>query len=302
MDNQLIKISDIIMRHLNKRYPVAFNQIGLTQDNIISILKKKENLLTNKENLTHIINIIDNIVKNKLNGPNTKLNNINTNNLTTDASTTIPYDKFINQQLDVKTEPSFKLNPRDNETIINDINMDTNNFSSYNEKNILDERMNTNYELSNDNHEIYLVIDSKNRDYDKFNTPNNYDIDLSDEALTNIYSIKLIDVILKDISYLNSNNIPYLILKIGGIPNVNHNKNIGFSDYLQNSFILKYYKKQNGFRYYNNLNILKSYKTSFSINKINVAFYLPDGTLLDFNEDNDLNSTVSLLTFKLSFG
>lgn len=312
-EQKLIKISEIIIRHLQQRYPNSYEQVGLTQETIISILEKKKELLSDKQGLSYIINIIDSAIRTKINGPNSILHNTDTSKFSMDTETTIPYDKYINENLDTTSKISFKLNPSDNiskplnNNIANSQFKDGGILQTYQEENIISDRMNSKYFMDNlKRNEIYLHIDSKDRDFDLHKSANSFNIDMSDKALTRVKSITLIDIILIDSSNsdMSSDNLttpPYLILEIEGLPERKNYNSSGSNNNLESAFaILKKYELQNGFKYYSNLNIRRDYANTIAIDKLTINFRLPDGSLFNFgNENDELRRTVSLLSFKI---
>jgi hypothetical protein len=315
-DQKLIKISEIIMRNIQRKYPSAYEQVGLTQESIISVLEKKRNLLDTKEGLSHIINIIDQVVRTKINGPNNILRETDTTKFSMDTESTIPYDKYINQSLDTTSKPSFKLNPSDLARTTSDSpnkpsisNSDFNSggiLQTYQEENILNDRMNSQYLPHENSMTISLHIDSKDRDFETFPMANSFEIDLSDKALSHVRSITLTDIILIDSSQtdMSSDNLeipPYLILDLEGIPQRRGGSNSASNEKLENSFtVLKRYELQNGYKYYSEINEVREYKNTFGIDKLKISFRLPDGSLFNFGEaNNELRRTVSLLNFKL---
>lgn len=316
-EQKLIKISEIIMRNIQSKYPSAYEQVGLTQESIISVLNKKQDLLDTKEGLTHIINIIDQVVRTKINGPNSILHDTDTTKFSMDTESTIPYDKYVNQNLDTTSAPSFKLNPKDNpsSTMSDSVNKPSvaiSNFNNggilqtYQEDNILNERMNTKFLPSNSGMIINLHIDSKDRDFEKFSKANNFEIDLSDKALNRIRSIKLTDIVLIDSSNteLSSDNLttpPYLLLHIDGIPQRRGGSNSASNEHLETAFaVLHRYELQGEYKYYSKLCFERKFKNTFAIDKLHITFRLPDGSIFDFGEaNNELRRTVSLLSFEL---
>jgi hypothetical protein len=316
-EQKLIKISEIIMRNIQRKYPSAYEQVGLTQESIISVLEKKRDLLDTKEGLTHIINIIDQVVRTKINGPNSILHETDTTKFTMDTEATIPYDTYTNQNLDTATAPSFKLNPKDNPSstmsdTVNKPSVASSNFNSggvlqtYQETDILKERMNTQYLPANSGMVINLYIDSKDRDFDKFSSANNFEIDLSDKALGRVRSIKLTDVVLIDSSQtdMSSDNLttpPYLILELEGLPQRRGGSNSASNEHLESAFaVLRKYEQQGEYKYYSDLEFERSFKNTFAIDKLRVIFRLPDGSIFNFGEaNNELRRTVSLLSFNI---
>lgn len=311
-EEKLNRISDIILRHMKNKYPNSFEQTGLNQEHIISILQKKQEILNNKEGLSYIINIIDNVVRTRINGPNNILKNMETSQITQDSQTTIPYSKYVNQNLDTNTQPSFKidntLTTKNNDTLADSNFKDGGIIQTYKEENILDDRMNSKYFDNSNNNHIQLFIDSKDRDFENFENANNYELDLTEKALNRVKSIKLNNVILIDSSKteMSSDNLtlpPYLILEIDGLPNKTSGYNCGSNKYTDKAFaVLNKYELQNGFKYYtiDKETGFREYNNTFSLNKIKIKFRLPDGSLFNFgNANDDLRTTVNFLDFTI---
>lgn len=313
-EEQLNRFSDIIIKHFSQRYPNSFEQTGLSKQSILNILEKKRSLLANKDGLVQIINIIDNVIRMKINGPNNIIKEANTNKISMDTSATIDFDKYATNNLDLSS--NFKLDPTSNDNAT-DANVKRSNVSTvddiksggvlqtYQEENILDDRMNSVY-LPPNSAEVYLYIDSKDRDFEKFKNANGYEIDLTEKAFSRVKYIELEDVILIDSSQtdMSSDNLdmpPYLLLEI---EELSKRKAVaGSNKFIESSFaVLKNYKERSGYKYYK-LNVGKKFNSTIGLERMTINFRLPSGELFNFGEaNNDLRRTVNLLTFKLVLG
>ena len=312
---------------LHKKYSdETIKMLGLTSDNIKYILNSKTHLLKTEIGISKIFNIIDSVVQRKLNGPNTPLTDLNISSYKNDIKTKIPYDNYV------KDNKGSYINIVEED---NDINNDISNIVG-DMGNVLNISQPENNKLNNNdnsiknifldaNNEIYLVIDSKDRNINKYKYANDYIIDLRNKNLNNIYAIELAEVILlnteeKPMSSDNLNKPPYLLLELTNLSNdtnnlitinnndINEDNNekdedsyLGSYKKYNNAFtILSHYEKINNYKYYKKLNVTKKYKNPINIDEIGVRFRLPSGKLFNFGDEaNDSIYTVSLLIFKI---
>lgn len=162
-----------------------------------------------------------------------------------------------------------------------------------------------------------IVIDSKDRDYERFTRPNNYIIDIAptsyntdnerkgyiSRSFQNVVSVELLSCfILNTANENDANTPPYLILEIPELlPNLystNDNLSKGFT-------ILTTFTTQGNYRYFNvsenGFKIIKNYEQRISIPKLTIIFRKPDGSLYDFGNNNNSNTnTVNCLVFKVT--
>jgi hypothetical protein len=170
--------------------------------------------------------------------------------------------------------------------------------------------------------ETYIVIDSKDRDMSRFETPNGYTIDLSPNSFTsnnerkgyikrgfsNVISVELISCLIVDSSSLedasdNSNPPSYIVLEI---PELSRHV-YGTNDTLSNGFdILTTYSSQGQYKYFNlplnggSYTLIHTYEPRITLNKLTINFKLPNGDLYDFGTDNNSNtSTVNNIVLKI---
>mgnify|MGYP001188587498 CR=1 FL=1 len=112
-------------------------------------------------------------------------------------------------------------------------------------------------------HSYYVVIDSKDRDKDKYAKANNFVVDFAakenggtgsiSSGFQNVVSIELIEAIIKNSSGVTgatdeSTNFPYLLLNINELGTQFEGTNTNIMDTLS---IFRDYSSQNGYKYYN---------------------------------------------------
>jgi hypothetical protein len=169
----------------------------------------------------------------------------------------------------------------------------------------------------------YVVIDSKDRDTERFETPNNFTIDLSPDSYTsgnerkgyikrgfhNIVSIELISCIFMDTSgevdSSDATNPPaYVILDM---PELSRSL-YGTNDDISTGFdILTTYTTQGNYKYFDSPvggglhSIVHKYDHRINLNKLTVKFKLPNGDLYDFGAGNNSNTnTVNKIILKIT--
>lgn len=170
--------------------------------------------------------------------------------------------------------------------------------------------------------EHIIVIDSKDRDLNRFNEPNNFVIDFSPASYTsdnerkgyikrgfhNVISVEVLSCCFLDTSSeLDSSDTtnppPYVILEIPELSNNIH----GTNDELSKGFdILTTYSTQGNYKYYNlptnwgPTSFVKQYEPRISINKLTIRYKLPDGSYYNFGDTNNSNIlTVNKLVLKI---
>lgn len=167
----------------------------------------------------------------------------------------------------------------------------------------------------------YLVIDSKDRNYDVHQSPNSYTIGFSppsfnssdvrpgyiDQSFNNVKSIELVKCFFLDTSSQDdasdySAPPPYVLLEIEEFTTQFH----GTNQYLNRSMlILDQFTTQGSYKYYNvlysDVGVVTKFNPRITLDRISVKFRLPNGDLYNFGEENDNNTnTVNLLVFKIT--
>lgn len=318
MDSQIITISEKIDSHFKKIYPTSYDSIGLDSNKIYQLLSRSNKNLNNKSSLDSIIGAIDKTIQKKIHGPNVKkmLDEIK---YTNDNSVNISYNNYLNNfnpsmTMDTPGLEKFQnilkvdgvvANEDKKSEMFKDVADKNGVLTNYQDDNPIRKRSNDIKEYFND-HNVknisYLVIDSKDRNTEKFEFPNDYEVDLANFNINKIKSIELLDVIIlksdKDVQSSDSGTqYPYLLLEIEGL-----NSNIiGTNTTLNSSFaVLRKYELDEKYKYYNEINAKKEFKPAISLNKLRIKFKIPTGELFNFGFHNNTSiHTVNLLRFKI---
>ena len=330
--------------------------INITNKNGANLNQKEKHTILS-QNLNNLIAIIEKKIKTKMYTENRLNKSINTNKLTIDDSAKIPYADYSttfsnktmvgnlntekNANLEEKRKTFNGLTPKEIDTVMlsmtknNDdnkvnISLKEGHISEIKDKleedNILKTRDNNLDLLYEEDREFNynIVIDSKDRDYNKFTSPNNFVIDFSPPAGTaneinmgyinrafgNIIRCELLSVILldtteeEDSTDSSGSKFPYLLLDIQELGN-NYE---GTNDELSKTFaMLTTYQNVNGYKHYvlNSVNsdttIKKIYNPRINLNRVTIKLKKPDGTLYNFGKINDENKeTVIKLTFRIT--
>jgi hypothetical protein len=309
-NNQVDQISSRIYQHFNGKYPSLFPSLNITQDNIKKILTSKEEI--NKTTVEKVVNLLDTKIKNKMYGSNVKTP-LNVSHFTIDKNVNISQQKYLenfNPVIDVS-------NTSNNE---NDTNTYKKQFESPSEDFPLRQREKMMKMVTPEtiDKEFILVIDSKDRDYNSYSSPNDYVIHLSpsdttssgyiDRGFSNIKSIELLDIISivsssESGATDNGTSFPYLLLEIEELGGQFE----GTNNEISKSFtILKNYTTSDGFKYYeivgntSSKSIIKVFNPHISLSKLTVRFKTPDGTVFNFGTANDAKTTtVNQLIFRV---
>lgn len=297
-----------ILNFLNRKYSsMTIDSLNFNVNEILLILRKNSSLCKSKDGLNKIINAIELVIKNKIHGPNTKLNDINLEPYTNDNNTTISYDNYTNNNPQNLIDKASHINEDDNITLTNSsyeggVLSSTQENVTNGEINIVDIE-----DIKSNNIEIYLYIDSKDRDRETYKFSNDYKIDLSKKGLLKVKKIELIDAILIDSSNdeMSSDNMtkyPYLCLELSGLPNRKINPNCGSNENLEKTMaLLTNPEKYEKYNYYKNINMGISYNEYFELHELGIKVLLPNGELFNFgNSNNDSIYTVNMFKFKLT--
>lgn len=357
--------------YFNNKYPTTYPIMGLTTENLSTLIEKTINI-TNKtsnnlnkqdkqnilsQNLNNLISLIEQKIKTKMYTENRLNKSINVNNLSMDENIKIPYadysTSFSSKAMvgNLNTEKSNSLNEKrttfngltskeldavmlsmTNDNDVNKINVSLKEGhisemkDKLDEDNILKTRSKDLDLLYEEEREFNynIVIDSKDRDYNKFISPNSFVIDFSppsgsdseintgyiNKAFGNIIRCELLSVILLDTTEEEDSTdstgsiFPYLLLDIQELGS-NYE---GTNDELSRTFaILTTYKNINGYKHYvlNSVNsdttIKKVYNPRINLNRITIKLKQPNGTLYNFgNVNNENKNTVIKLTFRIT--
>jgi hypothetical protein len=317
---------------------------------------EKKQLLS--QNINNLISIIEKKVKSSVYSENRINRTVNTNQYTLDPQVDILSKGYTddfkpknlvgdggmekaNVSTDLKNKTYDNLNATDLDTIVKSYSLDKDtdkqnvsltsghldeiNKLLNKEDNILKDREDLNLLYEEEREFDYnIVIDSKDRDYSKFTSPNSFVIDFSppsgssseintgyvNRAFGNIIRCELINVIMldtseeEDSSDTSGSKIPYLLLEIEELGG-NYE---GTNDVLSKSFaMLTNYTLSSGYKHYllNSVNsdytIKKVYNPRINLNRMTIKLKKPDGSIYNFGAINDANTdTVIKLSFRIT--
>lgn len=315
LNKKLDLVSNKIFNHFNTKYPTLFPSLNISQQNIKRIvLTNKNNLDTNTIN--YIITTIDNKIKKIQNGPNRKIRGLDKNKVLDPGLKKIKEDKYLESYDHVLNNQVLSKTPEDEDTsyLQKQLEPVSNSFPT-NQKKQVQNMM----EPEEVEHSYYVVIDSKDRDKDKYSDANNFVVDFAakenggtgsiSSGFQNVVSIELIEAIILDSSDKNdaSDNgttFPYLLLDIKELGSQFEGTNTNLMDSFS---ILRDFSLQNGFKYYNLVGfngvepIKKEFNPRKSITRMTIHLKTPDGTTFTFGNDNNIsNTTVIQLVFKIN--
>lgn len=327
------KITTKIWNHFKNKYPNTYDAIGLTEANINTLVVKiMSNNTTQEDKKTRINNLIallEKKVSERIYSENRQKTIVNTNKYTMDPAIDIPFKTYADIPFDPTLKPIVndddintykKLFELDKESILNASGIDKNNILRNEFKDLL---------TPEERPFIYnIVIDSKDRDTEKYPYVSTFVIDFSppesqggvgninlgyiNTAFGNIISCELLDIILLDTSAecdssdsVGAGNIPpYIILEI---PELGTNY-YGTNDNLSRCFAtLTSYHLQDGYKHYNingensNHTIMKVYNPRINLNRMTIRLKLPDGSAYSFGASaNSSTNTVFKLSFRIT--
>ena len=316
MDSLIKEVSQHINVYLNKKYPTITKNIN--KISILEVLNKSKKKFKKSKNIKDFLlknkNFENNLIK--------KIEKIININITKNVNqgVNISYDKYLNNfdplmntkivneyqnltnynniSANESKKTKFYQNINDNNGILRNYQESSNNIHNFN--NNSEENIKIKYDYETVKQISYIIIDSKDRDRNKFKHANDYEIELP--ISMKIKSIELIDVIIlksdKDImSSDNRKQYPYLLLEINNLKS----NIIGTNNTLNSSFaILRKFDSDSKFKYYNDINIKKTIKQNKLLDKLHIKFKIPTGELFNFGFHNNMSiETVNLLRFKI---
>ena len=159
------KIKNKVIKYFNDKYPTTFPTIGISDDNLQSIISNilQKNNNKNNDNLkikvNNLISIFERKIKEKIYSENRQNNTVNTNKFTLDPNVDISYKDYVNSN----------FNP------YNDLENNGNNPNNQNNRN---NQNNQNNKNNNKNNSINTNKDDKNnmdRNLNKYDETNNYE-------------------------------------------------------------------------------------------------------------------------------
>lgn len=247
---------------------------------------------------------------------------------------------IFNSIIESYNEISNNLNEYQIYHILNNINIKDNKWSKNNTKDFVRELkniINNQENIPDTNHiiqenrlfekntkeiEYYITIDSNDRDIEKWENPNFYQIifgpnsDIEknkgyiNQSFNNVQCIELIEAIIPKKTYNGTNydTLPYILLEIPELGHVYQ----GTNDYLRKTFSQLVFDKVVGnYRYstfFESNKIKKIFNPRIALNKLTIKFLKPNGDLYDFGDyidisDADCNEEIqpnNILTFKIT--
>lgn len=230
----------------------------------------------------------------------------------------VPLNQLVTRNQQTPNHQSFPAHPEDiNLSGLDEPRTETNQSDHYiltsNQRNLFKEE---------DGRSVhYLIIDSKDRDFNMSASPNAYTIKFSapsfdnsntrqgyiDRSFHNVESIELVKCVFLDTSDKadasdNGNPPAYVSVEIDEFVTQHH----GTNQYLNQSIaVLDKYSTQGNFKYYNllynDVGTITRFNPRITLDKITIRFRLPNGELYNFGADHDsTTSTVNFLVFKIT--
>jgi hypothetical protein len=332
------------------------SKVLTSTDNHKGDTSSKKQLLS--QNINNLISIIERKINTSVYSENRNNRTVNTNQYTLDPQVDIASKGYTadfkpkslvgdggfekgNISTDLKGKTYDNLNATDLDTIVKSYSLDKDtdkqnvsltsghldeiNKIINKEENILKDREDLNLLYEEEREFDYnIVIDSKDRDFNKYGSPNNFIIDFSppagssseintgyvNRAFGNIIRCELINVIILDTSEeedstdTSGSKIPYLLLEIEELGGNYEATN----DVLSRSFaMLTNYTLSSGYKHYllssvnSDYTIKKVYNPRINLNRMTIKLKKPDGSLYNFGAVNDANTeTVMKLSFRIT--
>ena len=329
-DARIEKVSERIYAHFKNKYPTSINATGLTTSTIKTIviagLKKYSDL--NQSVISQLIDIIEIKIKHAINSENRNGKTLDTTPFAMDEKSHISMDKYLenftskvgvlnNSDKAIESNLPAKMAPVNDQVDIKEPYPFKEDFPLKNRENQTDMMIPEVREF-----DYYLMIDSKDRDIDKYPDPNNFIIELSpsndtskgyiDRAFGNIKTIELLNIIILDTSDQPDSSdaggieFPYLLLQFDEM----QQNFFGTNNSLSKSFaILTEYCKPNNskYKYYrmigdsSDATVIKYYNPRINLSRITTRLLLPNGEPFNFGNvyKDDVNNTVISVSFRL---
>lgn len=314
LDKKIKLISNKIFRHFNNKYPTLFPSLNLQEEHIKKIVSINKNKL-DTHTINYIITLIDNKIKNIQNGPNRIIRGLDKNKVLDPSLKKIKEDKLLEKfDFSLKNQVVSKTDDEEDTSYLQQLEPVSNSFQ-YDEKKQIQKMM----EPEEIEHSYYVVIDSKDRDQEKYPDVNNFVVDFAakenggtgsiSSGFQNVVSIELIEAIILDSSNINNasdngTTFPYLLLDINELGSQFEGTNTNLMDSFS---ILRDFNLQNGFKYYNLVGfngrepIKKEFSPRKSITRMTIHLKTPDGTTFTFGTANNTSdTTVIQLVFKIN--
>jgi hypothetical protein len=231
----------------------------------------------------------------------------------------IQLNQLTTHNQEIPTHQSFPANPKELNLSSLQNPMEENNQTDHfiltaNQRNLLKEQNKVAIR--------YLVIDSKDRDFNMSPYPNAYTIKFSpptfsntdsrsgfiDRTFHNVESIELVKCGFMNTSDLedasdNTNSPAYISVEIDELQTQHYSTNSALN---QTITILDSYTLQNNYKhfnlFYNDVGSVVTFNPRITLDKLTIKFKLPNGELYNFGEANkNSRATVNFLVFKITY-
>ena len=327
------KITDKIYTHFKIKYPATIEASGFNKtiiNTIITQTMKKEPL--NEKTINKIIDVIDMKFKMTINSGNRQGQQNDLNEFTMDAQSKISIDTFLENYTNKVTllsnngtssDTALEANLPKQMAPINDaIKIDK--IEPFSEQFPIRDRDKQNDMMQPELREYtyYVVVNSNDRNTDKFPKPNEFVIDFApapsgdspqtgyvDRAFHNIKSCNLLSVVVLDTSNVSGSSdfggvsFPYLLLQFDEL----QNNYFGTNSHLSKSFaILTDHTVKGKYKYYSIVGdlsddtVYKIYNPRINLTKLTTRLILPNGQPFNFGDAMIDDTSNSCITFGLS--
>ena len=327
------KITDKIYTHFKIKYPATIEASGFNKsiiNTIITQTMKKESL--NEKTINKIIDVIDMKFKMTINSGNRQGQQNDLNEFTMDAQSKISIDTFLENYTNKVTllsnngtssDTALEANlPKQMAPINDSIKIDK--IEPFSEQFPIRDRDKQNDMMQPETREYtyYVVVNSNDRNTDKFPKPNEFVIDFApapsgdspqtgyvDRAFHNIKSCNLLSVVVLDTSNVAGSSdyggisFPYLLLQFDEL----QTNYFGSNSHLSKSFaILTDYTTKGKYKYYSIVGdlsddtVYKVYNPRINLTKLTTRLILPNGDPFNFGNAMNNDTSNSCITFGLS--
>lgn len=340
--HQINKIKTRIVSYLSSKYPASYVATsGFTDSELNTVISRVletsgSDTEKRKMNINNLLSILERKLRERMYSENRLGRVVNTNKYTMDPLAEISRDTYVNQNFNpIREKPTREvaaIDPTPKDIGKPNLEKEKDEVNSYRkafeEENIKDMTMFTPEERP---FNYNIVIDSRDRDRNKFPDANHFVIDFSppsynssdsgnintgyiSRAFGNIISCDLLEFSLLDTSDRSDssdsiavgNKIPYILLELtelgGNYQGTNDNLNKAFS-------MLTTYDTVQGYKHFhvNSDNsyhtITKVFNPRINLNKLTVRLWLPDGTPYQFgtvDESGDDRPSLVKLSFRIT--
>jgi hypothetical protein len=329
-NNFVVKISEKIYNHFKLKYPTTIEASGFNKSTIEKIVTqtiKKQPL--DEKSISKIIDIIDHKFKTTIHSNNRQGTQYDTTNFSLDNESKISMDKYLENYTNkvsilVDSNKAINADLPKNMAPANDM-IKIEKQEPFNEDfPIRDREAKTDMMLPEiREYDFYVVINSNDRNPNTFSAPNNFIIDFApappastsdarigyiERNFHNIKSCELMNVIIRDTSDQPDSSdaggvsFPYLLLQFDEL----ERNYYGTNDNLSRAFaILTDYTTVGKYKYYRIIGdssentVSRVYNPRINLNKLTTKLLLPNGTLFNFGNVNNNDTSNACISFGL---